>query len=139
MVTPSADTSPETYLGSARADRFVPAPPSDGVHRFSIPAGAMELSTFALGGTWRITPESAEAVAGARLAAQIQARNVYLVLSSRGGVPRRVRVRFDGRAYPTVVVRRQQLYTLVSLPRVAAGRLELSLDPGVSGYAFTFG
>jgi cytochrome c biogenesis protein CcdA/thiol-disulfide isomerase/thioredoxin len=139
VVTPSADTSPETYLGSARAQGWVPAPPANGTHRFTTPTGAMELSTFALGGVWRISDESAEAVSGARLDAQVQAKDVYLVLSSRGGAPRKVRVRFGGKDFPTVSVRRQRLYTLVSLPRPAAGHLTLRLDPGVSGYAFTFG
>jgi len=37
-------------------------------------------------------------------------------------------------------VRRQKLYTLVSLPRTKRRvPLELRFDKGVSGYAFTFG
>jgi cytochrome c biogenesis protein CcdA/thiol-disulfide isomerase/thioredoxin len=36
-------------------------------------------------------------------------------------------------------VERQRLYELVDLPRAERHRLTLELDPGVSGYAFTFG
>jgi hypothetical protein len=38
-----------------------------------------------------------------------------------------------------VTVRRQRLYSLVSLPRDEAHRLSLRFAPGVTGYAFTFG
>jgi hypothetical protein len=38
-----------------------------------------------------------------------------------------------------VTVRRQRLYSLVDVGKVAEHVLTLRLDPGVSGYAFTFG
>ncbi len=38
-----------------------------------------------------------------------------------------------------VTVRRQRLYSLVSLPRDESRRLSLRFAPGVTGYAFTFG
>jgi hypothetical protein len=38
-----------------------------------------------------------------------------------------------------VTVRRQRLYELVSLPRAGEHRLSLRFEPGVAGYAFTFG
>jgi hypothetical protein len=61
-----------------------------------------------------------------------------------------VRVLLDGRPISpaaagadvhqaTVTVRRQRLYTLVSLPRDQRHHLSLRLAPGVTGYAFTFG
>ena len=61
------------------------------------------------------------------------------MLSSRGGQPRRVRVAVDGRSIRTVTVREQRLYELVSLPRAGSHALTLDFDPGVSGFAFTFG
>jgi len=39
----------------------------------------------------------------------------------------------------TVTVRRQRLYRLVDLARFEESVLSLRLDPGVTGYAFTFG
>jgi Thioredoxin like C-terminal domain len=38
-----------------------------------------------------------------------------------------------------VTVRRQRLYSLVSLPSDQQHRLSLRFAPGVTGYAFTFG
>jgi hypothetical protein len=80
----------------------------------------------------------------------VQAKNVYLVLSSAGGRPRPVQVLLDGRPVSArqagadvrdgrVTVRGQRLYTLVSLPRNERHRLTLRFAPGVSGFAFTFG
>ena len=75
---------------------------------------------------------------------------MYLVLGSRGRVPRTVHVLLDGRPISArlagrdvhagrVNVERQRLYELVDLPRAERHRLTLNLDEGVSGYAFTFG
>ena len=61
-----------------------------------------------------------------------------------------VQVLLDGRPIPladrgsdvhggVVTVRRQRLYTLVSLPRDEQHRLSLRFAHGVTGYAFTFG
>jgi hypothetical protein len=38
-----------------------------------------------------------------------------------------------------LTVQRQRLYRLIELPHVERRELELRFDPGVSGYAFTFG
>jgi hypothetical protein len=45
----------------------------------------------------------------------------------------------DGRHERTVTVRRQRLYTLMKRPRSGEHELELRFEPGVTGYAFTFG
>ncbi len=138
VIVPSTDTSPETYLGSARAQGFTEQP-KDGTRQYVAPTTQLGLNEFAYGGAWSVDAESATAVKDAHLEAQVQAKNIYLVLSSAGGRPRHVKVRFGGRDYPTITVRRQRLYTLVSLPQPAAGHLSLRFDPGVSGFAFTFG
>ena len=81
---------------------------------------------------------------------KFEAKNVYLVLSSPGERPLPVQVLLDGRPISAadagadvhggvVTVRRQRLYTLVSLPRDEQHRLTLRFAPGVTGYAFTFG
>ena len=102
------------------------------------------------GGRWLIGDESATALANARVELDFGARRVYLVLGSRGRVPRTVHVLIDGRPISArlagrdvhagrVSVERQRLYELVDLPRAERHRLTLNLDEGVSGYAFTFG
>ena len=74
---------------------------------------------------------------------------MFLVLGSEGG-PRRLTVSLDGAPIDAaaagedvdqgrVTVRRQRLYRLVDLPRAGRHELELVFEPGISGYAFTFG
>jgi cytochrome c biogenesis protein CcdA/thiol-disulfide isomerase/thioredoxin len=132
--TISAEATPETYLGSARADRWLPGKPRDGTHAYAAPS-SLPVSHFALGGTWRVTPEDATAVRDATLTAHVHARHVYLVLGGTGDV----RVDVDGRHDRTVHVTKQRLYTLADFGRDGDHVLRLSFAPGVSGFAFTFG
>jgi cytochrome c biogenesis protein CcdA/thiol-disulfide isomerase/thioredoxin len=148
-VAPSkAPLTPETYLGTRRAMGFV-TPPVKGTHHY---AGSKRLDydQFALAGNWRVTGESAEAASGARLDANVTARRVYLVLGGRGSAPRRMRVLVGGRPPRRdeagadvhggyVTVRGQRLYELLDLPRVEQPRITLLPEPGVEGFAFTFG
>ncbi|MEX1141122.1 MAG: cytochrome c biogenesis protein DipZ [Thermoleophilaceae bacterium] len=143
-------TTPESYLGAARADRFVNGPIPSGTRTFRVPASGLPPDSLAYEGTWRIVADSATAVSGSRLHLAFGARRVFLVLGSRGGRPRPVRVLLDGRPLPArlagedvrggvATVRREELYRLIDLPRPERHVLTLQLPPGVSGYAFTFG
>jgi hypothetical protein len=60
---------------------------------------------------------------------------VHLVLGGRG----EVNVLLDGAQKRTVRVDGSRLYTLLRLPSLTTGQLELQFTPGVRGYAFTFG
>jgi hypothetical protein len=142
-------STPESYLGAARADRFANGRIARGTHAFRAPA-ELPSDHLAYGGRWRIAADSATAVSGARLDVAFGARRVYLVLGSEGGGAHRARVLLDGRPLPdrlagrdvrsgAVTVRRQRLYRLVDLRRAERHRLTLQLTPGISGYAFTFG
>jgi thiol-disulfide isomerase/thioredoxin len=151
IETVGAKASPETYLGSARAQGFSPVGPRDGTHDYAAASGAdLPQSVFSLGGRWHVDAESARAVRGASITARVVGTAVYLVLSSQGDRPRRVRVLLDGRPIAravsgtdvrdgVVTVRRQRLYSLVRLPAIGEHVLTLRLDSGVSAYAFTFG
>lgn len=141
-------TTPETYLGDARAERFTNATLSPGLHDFTAPR-RVPPDEFALRGPWRIEFHSATA-AGGSLELNFGARHVYLVLGTVDGRSRRVRVLLDGRPIEAAVagadvwdgaltVRSQRLYELVDLPRVERHVLRLEPQPGVMGYAFTFG
>jgi cytochrome c biogenesis protein CcdA/thiol-disulfide isomerase/thioredoxin len=149
VITPSNQATPETYLGAARAMGWLPAEPTPGAHRYT-GVKSLPLNAFSYTGGWQITPESGTAVGGAQLDAEVQAKHVYLVLSSAGGKPRTVQVLLDGRPIPpnragadvhggVLTVTNQRLYTLVSAPSDERHRLALRFAPGVSGYAFTFG
>jgi cytochrome c biogenesis protein CcdA/thiol-disulfide isomerase/thioredoxin len=142
--------TPETYLGYERADGFTPEPPRPGLHRYPRYRDMLVVNHFSLSGSWRIGPESATAVHGARIDAVVKARKVFLVLGSSDGRPRRVRVELDRRQLAPAdagadvrggfaTVRGYRLYRLVSLPRVAERHLTLELAPGLTAYAFTFG
>jgi cytochrome c biogenesis protein CcdA/thiol-disulfide isomerase/thioredoxin len=150
VITPSEQATPETYLGTARAQGWLDGPHA-GAHDYgSGPQRHLGLSEFAYTGTWNIAEQPAEAVSDAGIEVRFQAKNVYLVLSSPKERPLGVRVLLDGRPIPAadagadvhggvVTVRGQRLYTLVSLPRYEQHRLTLRFAPGVTGYAFTFG
>jgi cytochrome c biogenesis protein CcdA/thiol-disulfide isomerase/thioredoxin len=134
---PQAGTSPETYLGAARTDT------PTGIRKFSDGPAADAAS---LTGVWKRTRDGSTAVRDATLDYVFRAEKVFLVLSGPGSV----RVELDGKPIPArfagedvkggrVAVRKQRLYRLVDLPDVDRHRLTLRFDPGVSGYAFTFG
>jgi cytochrome c biogenesis protein CcdA/thiol-disulfide isomerase/thioredoxin len=150
VIVPSEQATPETYLGTARAQGWINKP-KPGLHDYGpTPIGEMSLNDFAYSGSWNIGAQPATAASMAGIDVEFQAKNVYLVLSSPGERARPVRVSLDGRPIPArqagadvhggvVSVTGQRLYTLVSLPRNERHRLSLRFAPGVSGYAFTFG
>ncbi len=127
------DATPETYLGTARAQGWVPNPFS-GVRDYP-GVKSLPVDRFAYGGVWRVSDESAEAVGHSTIKAHVRGKSVYLVMGKRG----RVDVTVDGRHERTVVVRGQRLYTLMKRPRPGEHELTLTFEPGVTGYAFTFG
>jgi cytochrome c biogenesis protein CcdA/thiol-disulfide isomerase/thioredoxin len=150
LIVPSAQATPETYLGTERAQGWV-NPPKAGLHDYgSSPPTALELNQFSYSGSWSIAGQPATAVSAAGIDVHFRAKDVYLVLSSAGERPRSVKVLLDGRPISpmdagadvhggAVTVRGQRLYTLVSLPRSESHRLSLRFASGVNGYAFTFG
>jgi cytochrome c biogenesis protein CcdA/thiol-disulfide isomerase/thioredoxin len=150
LLTAGRESTPETYLGAARAQGFSPVGPRRGTHDYAVARPAsLPQSVFSLGGRWTIGDESARARRGATLRARLVAKGIFLVLSSKDGRPRHVHVSLDGRPVSAaeagsdvhggaVTVRRQRLYDLVRLPRTEEHVLTLRLDRDVSGYAFTF-
>jgi cytochrome c biogenesis protein CcdA/thiol-disulfide isomerase/thioredoxin len=147
---PSAGAiTPETYLGSARARGWVNGPIQPGDQDFGAPPASLDANQFAYAGHWGITDEDATSGAGGQIDVEFNARRVFLVLGSPERA-RRIQVLLDGRPITAkeagadvrngrVTVKAQRLYRLVDLPAVSRHRLSLILDPGISGYAFTFG
>jgi cytochrome c biogenesis protein CcdA/thiol-disulfide isomerase/thioredoxin len=150
VVTPSEVATPETYLGTARAQGWRSGPQS-GVHDYGGSAPVeLGLNEFAYTGSWDIAEQPATALASAGVDIEFEAKNVYLVMSSAGAAPRRVEVLLDGKPIAATnagadvhdgaaTVTAQRLYSLVSLPADRQHRLTLRFAPGISGYAFTFG
>jgi hypothetical protein len=143
-------STPETYLGAARAERFANGPILPGRQRFEdIPAASLADDQLAYGGVWTIRQDSATAGAGASLGLNFSARRVFLVVGSPGG-PRTMRVLLDGKPIPDSVagpdvhggvatISDQRLYRLVDLPSPGQHVLTLRPKAGIEGYAFTFG
>jgi cytochrome c biogenesis protein CcdA/thiol-disulfide isomerase/thioredoxin len=150
VVTPSEVATPETYLGTNRAQGWRNGPKS-GLHDYgtSVPS-ELALNEFDYSGTWNIEGQPATAISDAGIDMEFEAKNVYLVLSSEGEKPRQVQVLLDGKPIPNkyagadvhngvLTVRNERLYSLVSLPGDQQHRLSLRFAPGIAGYAFTFG
>jgi thiol-disulfide isomerase/thioredoxin len=146
--------SPESYLGSERADAFAsPEAALDARHGYTVPE-RLRLNTWALAGTWRVAPHAAvvEEPDG-RIAYRFQARDVHMVLAPPdGGTGARFRVRLDGEAPGAAhgtdiddrgegTVTEPRLYQLIRQPEPIVERtFEITfLDPGAQAYAFTFG
>ena len=141
--------TPETYLGYERAQGWV-VPPRPGTSDYaSVPASELDLNQFAYAGRWQVDAESGTAVSDASIQLSFQARRVFLVLGSANGTAE-VEVELDGQPIAggdagadvsdsAVRVAGQRLYRLVDLPKAGRHALTLRFDPGVAGYAFTFG
>ncbi len=140
--TPSQASTPESYLGAQRAERFVHGPLVEGTTDFSLPAGlpaGLPLHHLGLAGRWRIDADHAAAAGSdARLHLRFAARRVFLVLGSTAG-PRKVEVMVDGKRRGPIRVTGHRLYDIVTLPRPGTHLLTLSPEPGTEAYAFTFG
>lgn len=147
-ITPSRQATPETYLGSARAQGWEPHNPQDGTRAYAAPSQPLGLNAFSYAGTWTINPEQAIAGPNARIDANVEAKDIYVVLSpptphGRGTVA----VQIDGHPAAngvdvrngTITVTSQRLYTLAALPTDGRHRLELAFGPGTRGFSFTFG
>jgi thiol-disulfide isomerase/thioredoxin len=145
--------SPETYIGYARAERFV-SPQGLAQDKLKTYAAApLQLNEWSLEGPWLDSRQSALSFApGAKISFRFHARDLHLVLGSHSGKPVRFRVSLDGQAPGqnagvdisadgTGVVREQRLYQLIRQKGPVRDRtftIEF-LDPGVDAFSFTFG
>jgi len=158
-VSAAADSanvsSPETYLGFARAQNFA-SPGSfarDTPKSYALPTN-LSLNQWALAGRWKVSAERAllESPPG-RVVFRFRARDLHLVLGpGPDGKPVRFRVLLDGKP-PAAdhgmdvddagngTVREQRLYQLIR-QKGAVGEHEFTIefpDGHVEAYSFTFG
>ncbi len=160
-IIPSAHLgTPETYLDPQRAAGFYQTL-TQGTMSYKPPASSeFGVNDWALSGRWTvgsqsITPAPAQTETQAQKPASIigavEARNVYLVMTSTGNVPRRGRVLLGGKPIPAAdrgtdvgpggwfTVRGQRLYHLVKLDKDQQVLLTVQLPHGIDAYDFTFG
>ncbi len=88
-------TTPESYLGSARADRFANGLILPGVRDFGEPEEP-EQDGLSYGGRWNVSADYATAEGGRAGSCEFGAKRVFLVLASPGR-PRKVALRLDGK------------------------------------------
>lgn len=138
---PSGDVrSPETYVGSRRAERRVSTTPS--------------LNQWGLSGSWNVEAERAVLqTAPGKIAFRFHSRDFHMVLGlQRSGAPVRFKLLLDGAvpgddcgsdATPDGAgeVREPRLYQLIRQKgRIEDRVCEIEfLDPGVQAFSFTFG
>jgi cytochrome c biogenesis protein CcdA/thiol-disulfide isomerase/thioredoxin len=158
-VEAAADTkdvkSPETYIGTDRAENF--ASPGgavqDQAHHYTAPA-TLALNQWALTGDWRVGGQDAVlAQPNGGIIYRFHARDLHLVLGpAPDGKPVKFQVLIDGHAPGADhgvdvdadgdgVIKGQRLYQLVRLTGdVTDHTFEIRfLGPGATAYSFTFG
>jgi cytochrome c biogenesis protein CcdA/thiol-disulfide isomerase/thioredoxin len=154
MTASTQLASVETYLSPKQAQQRQEefAQPLDtGVHSYKAPSN-LGVNAWALNGSWSAGSQSITPSGGtASIEGGVQARNVYLVMTSAGNQPRRGRVLLGGKPIPAadrgsdvdaggyITVTGQRLYDLVKLPTDETFKITVQLPPGIQAYDFTFG
>ena len=144
--------TPETYLGSERAERFAPPSVIIPEHPFDYPnIDNITLNSWSLEGKWIVEKQrSVSKQAHAKLKLHFNAKKVFLVLGSGTGQPISAKITLNGQGLgknsgadvknDEVTITKDTLYELVSLSSLEEGYLEVhALEPGLQAYAFTFG
>lgn len=134
--------TPETYLGTARADRnkspeeVMAGQPAT----YSFPDELLQ-NEWALQGDWVINTDDIVSYAkNAALKIHFNAAKVYAVMGGANGHPVSVSVVLNGQVKKTMTVDKHMLYQLVDLKKPMSGMLQLTADgAGLEVYTFTFG
>ncbi|HEY2603162.1 MAG TPA: cytochrome c biogenesis protein DipZ [Thermoleophilaceae bacterium] len=148
-IQPSRVATPETYVGTSRADGWTNGP-QKGTHDYGPPPSGLGINQFAYGGLWDESSESGTALGGSSLNLDFVAKRVYVVLGPPRGRSGLVQVELNGKPIPAdaagddvhggvVTVNRQRLYNVVDLKSPGGGYLTLRVQDGISAYSFTFG
>lgn len=150
--TPKSQLSPETYIGSARAQFYYPDGNTvDGARNFTL-TDKIPQDSFSLGGTWTITKDDGVTGDSATLNYNFNANKVFLVLRPGSNKVSQMKVYLDGNLVDSsksgedvkngiVTIDTDRLYKLIDLKDQPGSHL-LKLEfqtPGTEVYAFTFG
>jgi len=158
LTASSGLESLETYLDPERAQasqvQWVQALKT-GTSDYKAATSTLQPNEWALNGLWKVGSQSVTPAAGATgqptISGGIQARDVYLVMTSAGNVPRRGRVLINGEPIPAAdrgtavgpggyfTVKGQTVYNLVKLKTDERFTITVQLPQGISAYDFTFG
>jgi len=127
--------TPETYLGSARANNIAGDRLSNGTSSYSFP-DKQASDTFSLDGRWNVSAQSISPDGGAaRLRLRYQGKQVNLVASGEGDITYTT----GGEKRTIHVSGVPNSIELVSTEETQEGTLDLEASEGLSLYSFTFG
>jgi cytochrome c biogenesis protein CcdA/thiol-disulfide isomerase/thioredoxin len=133
-LTPaSPDITPETYLGSERADSYAGASGS-GTAPFRYPA-SLPANDWALTGTWSVGAQDLTARQDSAIKLNFLADDVYLDVGGTGTITATV----NGTTTTYKVSGAPDIYTLVHRNSLERATIQVKLSPGLSAYSFTFG
>jgi cytochrome c biogenesis protein CcdA/thiol-disulfide isomerase/thioredoxin len=134
-ATPTEAQTPETYLGSKRADSYAGgATVKAGTGTFRYPA-SVPTNEFALTGFWTVSDESLTSGNGAGIRLSFRARDVYLDVGGTGTITATVngiKTNFSVRGAPNI-------YPVFHSADATQATIDVTLSPGLSAYSFTFG
>jgi cytochrome c biogenesis protein CcdA/thiol-disulfide isomerase/thioredoxin len=144
--------TPETYLGSARAENFMSRESvvANKVVHYTFPP-ELAINNWALQGDWIISADKVtSAQADAAIKIHFNAGKVYMVMGSANGFTIQAKIVLNGKAVvstkgrdvenSTITVNQHTLYDVIELDRPSSGMLEvIASAPGLEVYTFTFG
>ena len=134
-TTPTEAETPETYLGSQRADSYAGSTADGaGTGTFHYPS-SVPVNEFALTGYWTVADEDLTSGAGAGIRLHFQGRDVYLDVGGTGTITGTV----NGKSVTYAVHGAPNIYTMFQSTDTTNATLDVTLSPGLSTYSFTFG
>jgi cytochrome c biogenesis protein CcdA/thiol-disulfide isomerase/thioredoxin len=149
-VPVSQNQTPETYLGTDRAEAYSGSPElgSQPDQSYSF-ASKLANSAWSLSGEWKVSGGAITAGIDAQIKINVAAKNVYLVGGAPSATP--VTVSFNGQPISTagdagadvtnnqVTIQLSNLYRIASFKNFTTGTIELNVPSGVTLNTFTFG
>ncbi len=143
-----SSNTPEIYLGYGRIDHFVsPEPINRNILKTYSRPNRMVNNEMAYEGNWNVMEEYANPQKGAKLYLNFEAKEVFLVMRTKGE-PAKVKIYIDDKLQyfgednidGTVTVDKDTLYKLIKLESPGKHNLRLEFeDNNAELYAFTFG
>lgn len=144
--------TPETYFGSARADRYMsPERVMEGIVSTYTYPKELPLHAWALQGRWRVGLDKITSEkTNASIEIHFNASKVFVVMGSSSDKPIQVKLLLDGQSVNhkgsdvqsdnSILVDRHRLYEALSFDKPTTGVLQLAAgDAGLEVYTFTFG
>lgn len=140
--------TPESYLGYSRIE-YLSSPEDitkDALGSYTVPE-SLDDNQFAYEGSWNVMQEYANPQKGAKLYLNFEAKEVFLVMRTKG-TPAKVRVYIDDKIQyfgvdnknGIVTIDQDRLYKLIYLPQPGRHILKLEFDDNNAElFAFTFG